>query len=419
MTVHTGAAGGTFDLPARAWTRALHDASTFIEREHAWPSSGKQRPGAERAVARWISLQRRRHRAGALTPAQVDALDGAVPGWEGGREAWLRKNPSDRSRASMWDRSLREAVAFIARTGEWPSRSAGTPAEERSVANWLHRQQRAGRSGALTPAQVAALDDATPGWRQGRLGWVARHRYRELVQFVSTHGRLPRRTSVSEEIALAGWLKRNVSSFSDERVAEIRVYLPEWDGRTVVEHVRRSWEESAHEFETFVTDHGRWPSEYGDDLSERSLGFWLRAQRRRPLHVRELERFARAHNRLPRHTGEERSLAIWLANQRTARKGGQGRWDDRREALFQDALEGLMLADRWKARADELARFTREYGRWPQQRAVDPAERSLSRWRQNQRNRTESPSVDGFDRRAYLDQVAPGWAGERREASVD
>ncbi len=353
----------------------------------------------------------------------------------------------------MWDRSLRAAVAFIARTGEWPSRSAGTPAEERSVANWLHRQQRAGRSGALTPAQVAALDDATPGWRQGRLGWVARHRYRELVQFVSTHGRLPRRTSVSEEIALAGWLKRNVSSFSDERVAEIRVYLPEWDGRTVVEHVRRSWEESAHEFETFVTDHGRWPSEYGDDLSERSLGFWLRAQRRRPLHapagtdqirelnriapgwssrrtsesldalwvkrLRELERFARAHNRLPRHTGEERSLAIWLANQRTARKGGQGRWDDRREALFQDALEGLMLADRWKARADELARFTREYGRWPQQRAVDPAERSLSRWRQNQRNRTESPSVDGFDRRAYLDQVAPGWAGERREASVD
>ncbi len=221
------------------------------------------------------------------------------------------------------------------------------------------------------------------------------------------------------------------------------------------------WKERADELGRFTRDHGRWPRWSADDAAERSLALWRQNQRNRTLaseqithksdrtayldevapgwnagrrsltpwreRADELGRFTRDHGRWPRRYTDdaaEQSLAHWRQNQRVRMESPSVDGFDRR-AYLDKVAPGWRASRRsltpWRERADELGRFTRDHGRWPQKRSGDPAEQSLAHWRKNQRVsvRKEEARYGTSDRRAYLDEVAPGWSASRWEERAD
>ncbi len=155
------------------------------------------------------------------------------------------------------------------------------------------------------------------------------------------------------------------------------------------------WRERADELGRFNRENGRWPRVRSADPGERSLARW-RGTQLDPSRAVQV-----GVDGFDRHAYLERAAPGW-----------------RERAPHFGSRRSL---DQWKRRVDELGLFKRDHGRWPQKRSDDPAEQSLAHWRKNQRMsvRKEEARYGTSDRRAYLDQVAPGWSASRWEERAD
>jgi hypothetical protein len=208
--------------------------------------------------------------------------------------------------------------------------------------------------------------------------------------------------------------------------------------------VEASWFEKAEQLGEFFRTHGEWPRQTGSEPSERALAAWHQVLRvpspqaapltaekvahldrvvpgwRQDNHditwfrrADELCEFHREHGRLPSQTvgsREERILGTWAQKSRNAASRG---------ALAQERLDYLDNAlptwrDRerntWFTRADELAAFRRDHGRWPSRGSDAPGEARLAMWLSKAISHAATAKPSWTQQRAeYLDQVAPGW----------
>lgn len=152
----------------------------------------------------------------------------------------------------------------------------------------------------------------------------------------------------------------------------------------------RAWRASARTVGLFRTRTGRWPSARADDP-------------------------------------EERTLSTWLQNCRTSAGGGKGHvWTADREAFIdkvapgwrgvRNTLRGQSEAW-WQANAEATGDFSTANGRWPSPKATDQPERRLGLWLANQRTaaRGTGSVIWNPERQSFLDRVAPGWQGTRKE----
>ncbi len=465
----------TLESSEQYWLSRYNDYVAFFRENSRLPSTDV---AAERALAVWVIRQDR-------------ARSGGRGLWTPSREAFFaeilrirltQKQERESAIAGRWKVRADDLGRFVHEHGRWPRQGSSDPIEH-SLALWLGWQGDPGRA----PKQLLAgldrhayLNEVAPGWRADqrplgrsegradrRLLTPWKERADQLGRFTRESGRWPRWSADDPaERSLAIWRqhqrdrtrKQRPSAGGFDRTAYLDQVAPGWSTN---QRSPAPWKERADELGRFTRDYGRWPQQHAVDPTERSLAVWRQIQRKRALaseqithesdrhayldqvapgwsdsqmsaarwtaRADELARFTRDHGRWPREDTPdlaERSLALWRQNQRNRVQGGRSTPSatDRR-AYLDEVAPGWsatrMSPARWKERADELARFTGDHGRWPRRYTDDAAERSLALWRQNQRVRMESPSVDGFDRRAYLDRVAPGWAGEPREASVD
>lgn len=141
-----------------AGKRNLDDLIAFYQDANRLPISG--RSPRESALAGWLARRRREAVDGTLSDTYGQALS-IIPGW--------RQQPTKKDAdAARWRQRMAEVATYLAAGNDWPRHNKTDDQEERTLGVWLHTQRMDHRSGALTPAKEAQLNETVPGWRQGR-----------------------------------------------------------------------------------------------------------------------------------------------------------------------------------------------------------------------------------------------------------
>lgn len=137
--------------------RNMEEILAFYEASGRLPVAS--RSARETALAGWLARRRAQAAAGTLSPTYA-ALD-TIPNW--------RDQPTKRDAdAARWQQRLVEVAAYLAAANEWPRVNKTNDRDERVLGVWLHTQRIDYRAGKLTAAKEAQLNEAIPGWRQGR-----------------------------------------------------------------------------------------------------------------------------------------------------------------------------------------------------------------------------------------------------------
>ncbi|MCC3299460.1 helicase associated domain-containing protein [Arthrobacter caoxuetaonis] len=143
--------GGWLETPPRrmaTWDERADDVTDFVDLHGRLPSlTGRD---DEVSLARWLTHQRAKARAGKLASSRMNRLDKDAPGWL----------PLAEGRDFPWQTKARALAGFVAGTGRWPVPSV--PAEA-ALAAWARSQRSAHRTGRLTAERAGHLE-AIPGW---------------------------------------------------------------------------------------------------------------------------------------------------------------------------------------------------------------------------------------------------------------
>lgn len=149
--------------PARrtpeAGMRNLADVIAFHESEGRLPvTHGKS--AKERALGAWLVHRRREAAQETLSPIYSQAL-AVIPGWD---KPSARKADDE----ARWQQRLQELQKIRAAGGDWPRHQKTDDIRERTLGVWLHGQRIDYRAGRLDPTKEKKLNEALPGWREGR-----------------------------------------------------------------------------------------------------------------------------------------------------------------------------------------------------------------------------------------------------------
>lgn len=136
----------------------MADIVALHAREGRLPST-KSTVARERALAMWLLRRRQDLDAGTLAPEYREGLQG-VPSWE------------QRSRKSMdkaqWEARLLSLIHYRNSGKDWPRHKNRDNEEERLLGVWLQYQRTKLAAGRLSEVNETRLDEAVPGWREGR-----------------------------------------------------------------------------------------------------------------------------------------------------------------------------------------------------------------------------------------------------------
>lgn len=147
--------------PSRVTSRGLarmQELVTMVQETGRYPSrNAKDAP--EQSLAVWLQRRREDARAGTLAQEYQDGL-AVLDGWAG--------KPRAEADEERWQERLAALVGYRAAGNDWPRHKAVITGEEHQLGVWLHLQRSRARRGELDPSKAQALDEALPGWRQGR-----------------------------------------------------------------------------------------------------------------------------------------------------------------------------------------------------------------------------------------------------------
>jgi len=303
------------------------------------------------------------------------------------------------SRGRTWLESVDAIEALLKTEDRWPRRS--TPSE-RTISMFLSKERSAARGHRgkkMHPAHRAYLDLVLPGWlldhEDPSIAFTKN--VTALRLFWARHGR-PTAAMPAEGARLAGWLANQAYQVRNgyaQPDAGRQQLLDEIDPTWRATSWDVKWVTTAHALADFIAQHGRTPlNQLAETDAEQDLNHWL---------------------------GCQRGILRYLHHDQ---------FRPERRALLDSLIPGWLppLTDKeqaWNVKADSVAEFYREHGRWPAMGATVPAnERSIGAWLNNQRVAARGGKAHGAftdERRAYLDQVVPGWLPATRppEASND
>jgi len=137
----------------------MADVVALYDREGRLPSTKSKAP-RERALAVWILRRRQDTFAGTLDPVYKTGLE-AVPGWE--QRTRYAKD------AAQWGDRMARVIAHVAAGNDWPRHKNTETEEERVLGVWLQYQRTKLAAGQLSSGKADRLDNALPGWRDGRV----------------------------------------------------------------------------------------------------------------------------------------------------------------------------------------------------------------------------------------------------------
>lgn len=147
--------------PSRVTARGktnMKDLLSLYAHEGRLPSASANDP-RERALAVWLLRRRQDYDNGTLAPEYREGLT-AIPGWD------IR--PRMAKDEARWGDRLRQVIEYRAEGNDWPRHKAPSPEPERLIGVWLQYQRTKLTAGQLDDSKRNLLDEALPGWRQGR-----------------------------------------------------------------------------------------------------------------------------------------------------------------------------------------------------------------------------------------------------------
>lgn len=151
-------AGGTNVSPSRAGLARMEEIISWVTAEGRFPRD-RSEDKRERSMARWLSDRRREAADGTLHPAHCDGL-APIPGWD--------RNPRIVADEARWHDRLAQLADLRAEGSDWPRHRDYDSEREHTLGVWIHGQRQKIRRGELDAEKIRLLDDAVPGWRNGR-----------------------------------------------------------------------------------------------------------------------------------------------------------------------------------------------------------------------------------------------------------
>lgn len=157
--------------------------------------------------------------------------------------------------------------------------AAGQPLTGQWRTQWLTRQRRMYRDGALARGRIQLLELLDGfSWEPVSDQW--NRTFAVAADFAALHGRIPSR---ADHAALAGWLATQRFSLRSGRLNKQRAAalteLPGWSSALAARDSRMPWEWRREQLRVFLDEQDRYPSVRADDPTEAALGAWVRTQR--------------------------------------------------------------------------------------------------------------------------------------------
>ncbi len=411
------------------WIAQLRSLQAFKAREGHCnvPANGRR----NRSLARWLTKQRVRRKAGLLPQSRIAALDAVGVVWD--------------PLTAQWEERLNALAGFKLKAGhcEVPRGYAPDP----KLATWLLVQRRDKRLGKLIPERVAKLEEIGVVWDPHNAAWERQFEALATFRAASGHCNVPRGYSVAP--ALPTWI-------THQRAAKRR-------GQLSVDRAERLaalgfvWNPKEDSEESVFAQLERFSAEAGHcNVPEThplfgSAGQWLTAQRMAkrkgtlsPDRVAKLEalgvswdphadaweeRFEALrhfHSRegncdLPPNHRKDIGLYVWLVKQRADYRRGvlsPARtekleqlgivWDTRSgSAPSKHRRKDGTRAPSWDAMCRQLMEFRNRYGDGNVP-ATYPANRALGSWLARQREKWRRGTLSA-ERAAQLETCGVDW----------
>lgn len=142
------------------WAGNLEAVKQFRDEHGRYPTS-KNPDHEARRLARWLTDQRARLKAGRLSAEKQERL-AALPDWAASQRP--------RIDAERWEHRLDELRSFRAEQRRWPRHRNAASEHERVLGVWLHSRRQEAYRNVLPNERREALNEAVPGWNT----WHAR-----------------------------------------------------------------------------------------------------------------------------------------------------------------------------------------------------------------------------------------------------
>lgn len=142
------------DRPSTRWRKKLDEVIRFRATYGRLPR--RDQDEYERALFRWIAVQRRSYEAGHMSEAKSVLLNG-VSGWS--------VNVHQRERDELWRSNLSNLQDYVLEFETMPHYKNFSTEHEHSLGVWLHRQHQSRAEQTLARWRLDALDETIPGWK--------------------------------------------------------------------------------------------------------------------------------------------------------------------------------------------------------------------------------------------------------------
>lgn len=189
-----------------AWERQMEDVASFKAANGFFPrSSSSDRD--EQLLGYWLVEQRRN-----VTPARAAMFDARIPGWRESRNLPL-----------LWQNSLEDLVRFVTEHGHNP-RQTGKATGEKRLAFWL-KDQRILATPERSDVLDKALPKWR-GNHPGHRSWI--DSFTAVKDFLADHGHLPSRGADPSQHRLRQWLTDQIQRATDDQLAALDQAFPGW-----------------------------------------------------------------------------------------------------------------------------------------------------------------------------------------------
>jgi len=346
------ALGMEWDTNSDVWEQRFKELKEYKRHEgHTEvPASYKE----NRALAMWVSTQRRIHKSNQLTAERKRRLESIGFLWE----------PNEAS----WKRQFAKLRSFKERHGHCnvPLRCASDP----ELGRWLSNQRHLMRSRKLAKYRAKKLTEIGVVWHRGANAWDSK--FAALVSFKRKHGHCNVPQREKENGGLGQWL-------SKQRRDKKKGTLPK-DKADRLEKVGVKWDAL-------------------EDLWQTNLA--------------SLQRFHKRHGHCSPTTSTHAELSLWVQMLRRLRKCGKLP----QERIAQLNKLGMVwdpLDIAWEEKFRALSAFKKRYGHCnvPSKFKGDP---ELGSWLVNQRQRRRLGKLP-IDRFKRLDSLGVNWNASRSKA---
>ena len=223
------------------------------------------------SLGEWIQTQRSirkgREKYGALTPQQIERLDGIGMVWETRSE-------------TAWTKGLEAARRYRQQYGDLQVPSAYKDADGFALGNWIRNTRSRFGSGGLKESQIRELDALGMVWNSIDAKWE--RCYAEAALYYEKHGSLnlaPKYVSPSG-IRLGAWVENQRAYYlkgelSDDKIRRLEAIGMLWEGRN-----DRQWLRAYEAAARYFWQHGdlNVPYQYVSPEGIR-LGYWVVRQR--------------------------------------------------------------------------------------------------------------------------------------------